>query len=77
MKMNTKRIEASKLETPPFGPIRVAARATGKSEFAIRNGVRNGTIPHIMEGSKALVDIPALLAQMHEEAAGNVRCNKA
>ena len=46
---------------PPFASIREACTITGLSQCFLRKGCRNGTIPHIMCGTKYLIDIPALL----------------
>jgi len=69
---NKSQIEVNKVNTP-FMSVQAAAKATGRSEFSIRQGLRNGTVPHLKEGTKYLVDVPAMLEMMHEEARLSVR----
>ena len=49
---------------PPFAPIREACTITGLSQCFLRKGCKAGTIPHILSGTKYLIDIPALLFQL-------------
>lgn len=51
----------------PFANIKDAATATGLSQFYLRNGCRDGTIPHVKCGNKFMVNIPALLRQLGAE----------
>lgn len=48
----------------PFQRIPDASRITGLSQFYIRRGCKEGTIPHIMSGTTYMVNIPALLRQL-------------
>lgn len=48
----------------PFMKIKDACAVTGLSQFAIRRGVRDGSIPHIKSGQTYYVNIPALLEQL-------------
>ena len=48
----------------PFQKINDAVRTTGLSAYFLRNGCKNGTIPHIMSGKKYLINIPALLKML-------------
>lgn len=51
-----------KVETAtPFQKIPAASRATGLSQYFLRRGCRDGSIPHIMSGTVYLVNVPALL----------------
>lgn len=45
----------------PFATISDAARITGLSQYYLRQGVRNGTVPHIRSGTKYLINLPRLL----------------
>ncbi len=45
----------------PFVSISSAARITGLSQYYLRQGVRNGTVPHIRSGTKYLINLPRLL----------------
>ena len=48
----------------PFMKIDDACRYTGLSRFYLRNGCRDGTIPHVMSGEVYYVNVPALLKQL-------------
>ena len=50
----------------PFQGIRETANTTGFSQFFLRNGVRNGSIPHIRCGEKILINVPAFLQLMDQ-----------
>ena len=41
----------------PFQSIRNAARITGFSTYYIRNGCKDGTIPHIMVGNEYRINM--------------------
>lgn len=56
-----------------FVSIAEAAKATGLSTFALRKGVRNNSIPHIMCGTKYLIHYPRLLEQLEHEANAGVK----
>lgn len=51
-------------EYPMFQPIKAAAKITGLSEYSLRQRLKSGEIPHIKSGSKYLIDMPKLLAQL-------------
>lgn len=53
----------------PFMTIAKTATYTGFSQFSIRNGCKDGSVPHVMEGTKYLVDVEAFLALKHKAAA--------
>lgn len=46
-----------------------AAERTGVAIVRIREGCRNGTIPHKRFGRDYRVDLPAYVEQLHREAA--------
>lgn len=50
----------------PFQPIKEACRTTGLSQYYLRRGCQDGTIPHVMTGSKYMVDVPALLDKLRK-----------
>lgn len=52
----------------PYQNIQTAAYISGLSQFAIRNGVKAGTIPHLRQGRKYLVHVPSLLEMMEQAA---------
>lgn len=48
----------------PFQKIAEACKTTGLSMYFLRQGCKNGTIPHIKSGTVYLVNVPALLRQL-------------
>ncbi len=48
----------------PFQKIPQACKTTGLSQYFLRNGCKNGTVPHIMSGTTYLVNVPALLKKL-------------
>ena len=52
----------------PYQGVRETANTTGFSQFFIRQGVKNGTIPHIRCGEKILINVPAFLQLMDEQS---------
>jgi excisionase family DNA binding protein len=52
----------------PFQTVKETATTTGFSQFFIRNGIKDGTIPYVRAGEKYLVNVPAFLALMDEQS---------
>lgn len=52
----------------PFLKIRDAAKVTGLSQYFLRQGCRNGTIPCLRCGTVYMVDTEGLLEQLRREA---------
>ena len=48
----------------PFLSIEAAASLTGLSQYYLRQGVRNNTIPHICCGTSYKINVPKLLDQL-------------
>ncbi len=48
----------------PYQKIQDACRTTGLSQFFLRKGCRDGTIPCIRSGRTYYIDIPALLEKL-------------
>lgn len=48
----------------PYQKITDACRTTGLSQFFLRNGCRDGTVPHIRSGKTYYVNVPALLDKL-------------
>lgn len=57
-----------------FQTIADATRTTGLSQYFIRRGCHDGTIPHIKSGNKFLVNIPLLIEQMDRQSTKMVLC---
>lgn len=55
-------------QSRPYLSIREACIATGLSQYYLRSGCKQGTVPHIMVGSKYLINIPLLLKLLEEES---------
>lgn len=49
---------------PPFLKIKDAAKVTGLSQHYLRNGCKDGSIPHIKSGTVYFVNVSALLKQL-------------
>lgn len=48
----------------PFQKIIEACKTTGLSQFYLRKGCKDGSIPHIKSGGTYYINIPALLQQL-------------
>lgn len=58
-------MNAVKRETnAPFLKIGAASKATGLSQYFLRRGCRDGSVPHVMSGTVYLVNVPALLRKL-------------
>jgi hypothetical protein len=44
--------------------IGAASKATGLSQYFLRRGCRDGSVPHVMSGTVYLVNVPALLRKL-------------
>ena len=56
-----------KNDNAPFQRIPAACRITGLSQHFLREGCKDGTVPHIKAGGTYMVNIPALLRQLGAE----------
>lgn len=57
----------------PFQKIPEACKTTGLSQYFLRKGCKDGSIPHIRSGPTYYIDIPALLRKLGGEAVGRDR----
>lgn len=48
----------------PFQKFPEASGTTGLSQYFLRQGCKNGTIPHVKSGGTYYVNVPALLRQL-------------
>lgn len=53
-----------KFSGPPFQKIIQAAETTGLSQFYLRSGCKDGSVPHIKSGTTYFINIPALLEKL-------------
>lgn len=52
----------------PFQKIPEASKTTGLSQYYLRNGCKDGSVPHIKSGTVYLVNVPALLRKLGVES---------
>lgn len=52
---------------PPFQKIPEACKTTGLSQYFLRRGCRNGTVPCVRSGTVYLVNVPKLLRELGVE----------
>ena len=55
--------------TTPYQKIALASRTTGLSQYFLRNGCKDGSIPHIRSGTTYYKNVPALLEQINRGGA--------
>lgn len=48
----------------PFLKINEACKVTGLSQYFLRKGCKEGTVPHVKSGSVYFVNVPALLKSL-------------
>lgn len=48
----------------PYQRIPEACKTTGLSQYFLRKGCRDGTIPHVKSGPVYYIDVPALLERL-------------
>lgn len=53
------------MSTVPFQKIEDACRTTGLSQYFLRKGCKNGTVPHVKSGSTYYINVPELLRQLN------------
>lgn len=58
---------SSEISTP-YLKIKDAVAVTGLSAYFLRNGCKDGTVPHIRSGSTIYINVPRLLRQLEEKA---------
>lgn len=54
-----------------FQTIANASRTTGLSQYALRRGCWNHTVPHIRAGAKYMINVPLLLQRLDEKSRKN------
>ena len=55
----------------PYQKIPEACKSTGLSQYFLRNGCKNGTIPHVKSGPTYDIDVAALLEKWRGETTGH------
>ena len=51
-----------------FQTIGEASRTTGLSRYYLRNGCKDGTIPHIMCGNTYMVNVPLTIEKLNDQS---------
>lgn len=54
-------------DSAPFQTIENASRITGLSSWYLRDGCKNGSVPHIKSGRTYLINVPTLLRKLEAE----------
>ena len=54
----------------PFQKIADACRTTGLSQFFLRKGCQDGSVPHVRSGRTYYIDVPALLEKLSINSSG-------
>ncbi len=57
----------------PYQKIPEACRTTGLSQYYLRKGCRDGSVPHIRSGKTFYVNVPALLDKLDMQRQDNGR----
>ena len=55
----------------PFQKITEACKTTGLSQYFLRQGCKDGTIPHIKSGGVYYINVQALLEQLGQTEQAN------
>ena len=61
------------MPTVPFQKIAEACRTTGLSQYYLRQGCKDGTIPHIRSGSTYYINVPELLGRLNADGVTAVK----
>lgn len=61
------------MPTIPFQKIAEACKTTGLSQYFLRQGCKDGTIPHVKSGGIYYINVPALLEALNEQQAERPR----
>ncbi len=51
----------------PFQKITEACKTTGLSQYFLRQGCKNGTVPHVKSGGVYYINVPALMEKFDEK----------
>ena len=55
----------------PYQKIPEACKTTGLSQYFLRKGCKDGSVPHIKSGTTYYIDVPALLEKLRGESNGH------
>ena len=54
----------------PFQKIPEACKTTGLSQYYLRKGCKDGSVPHITSGPTYYINVPALLEKLNAQPRG-------
>lgn len=54
----------------PYQKIQEACRTTGLSQYMLRRGCQDGSVPHVRSGRTYYVNVPALLGKLSADQQG-------
>ena len=57
----------------PFHKIKDSVKSTGLSAYYLRQGCKDGTLPHVLSGKTYYINVPALLRQLGVEDSKNTK----
>ena len=57
-------MQVTEKQATPFQKIAEASRNTGLSQYFLRQGCKDGSVPHVKSGTTYMVNVPALLRQL-------------
>lgn len=66
--MGRKKKERPVENVSPYQKIPDACKTLGLSQYSIRKGCKAGTIPHVMNGNRYMIDIPAYRELLRKES---------
>ena len=61
------KIKKGVMPMVPFQKITEACKTTGLSQYFLRQGCKNGTIPHIKSGGVYYINVQALVEQLSQK----------
>lgn len=56
------------MENTTFMKIEDACKATGLSQYFLRSGCKDGSVPHVKSGKVYYVNVPALIRKLDPES---------
>ncbi len=62
------------MPTVPFQKIAEACKATGLSQYFLRQGCKDGTIPHVKSGGVYYINVPVLLKTLDKDIDAQRQC---
>lgn len=54
------------MPTVPFQKIAEACKSTGLSQYFLRKGCKDGTVPHVKSGGVYYINVPALMDTLEQ-----------